>query len=261
LIHCWESRRAIASDRGQQWFEVGRVVLSLREHLPPAAGLLDGRHDPDDLIDGDPPVVDPHQHPADDVVDRRPLDALEPFQVSPQRATGLRSVLRRRRRGDLDVYVPLPVPVVGPHPARVPRQRGLEHAAGDAGDAPDVPVGDRVRAGDQRADRPDAGLGGRLRELERAAGHRRRGVHGGTGETAGRPRGLGEQSRGQDGGCDGEPGAGRRQPRNRPGRAAGGRDPAEQSHRRPLETTVAGDGTPGGRTRPLVVSGPAAPAR
>ena len=69
------------------------------------------------------------QHPAHDVVHRRPLDALEPLQVPAQRPADLRLVLRRRC-GDLHLDMPVAVVVAGPDPPGVPGQRRLDHARG-----------------------------------------------------------------------------------------------------------------------------------
>jgi hypothetical protein len=234
-------------DRGQEWFEVGRMVLALREDLLRAARLFDRSHDADDLLGGDPPVVETDQHPPDDVVDRRPLHAVEPLQVTAQRPADLGLLLDSRY-----CHLHGEVPVLARHPTRPSRERRLEHAPGDAGDAPDVPVGDGIRARDQRADRSGAGLGGGLRQLERSAGHSGRGVRRGAGEPGRGAGRLREQPGGQDRGCRGQAGTGHGHPGDRPGRPAGRLDPPEQCHRRPLQTTVAGEATPRGRERAVV---------
>ena len=83
-----------------------------------APGLLDGGDDADDVLDADPPVVEGDEHPADDVVDRRPLDAVEPLEVAAQGSPDL-GLLLGGRCGDLDLHVP----VVAPRPGGCARAR------------------------------------------------------------------------------------------------------------------------------------------
>ena len=178
--------------RGEERFEVGRVVDALREDLAAAPGLLDRGDDADDVLDADPPVVDDDEHPADDVVDRRPLHAVEPLEVTAEGSLDL-GLLLGGRCGDLDLHVP----VVGPDAAGVPRERRLHHPADHAAERADVTVGQRVGPGDRRAHCARTDPGHVLRDVQRLPGRRPCDLRAGAG-------GLADQSGGQHGGHSGE---------------------------------------------------------
>ena len=170
MIHCWESSSAIASVTCRVIAGIGRTLpvnatptaaVSMAASRTAAssgsrsagwswrcgktclaaARLLDRGDDADDLLDGDPPVVDTDQHPADDVVDRRPLHALESLQVTAQRPADL-GLLLGGRRGHLDVHGAR----ARPDTRRVCRARGgSSMPRATPARLPDVPVGDAGR--------------------------------------------------------------------------------------------------------------------
>lgn len=158
-------------DRGQQRFEVGRVVGALREDVPAAAGLLDLGDHADDVRDGDAAGVDGDQDPAEDVVDGGPLDALQSLEVAAERGAGLGGALVR---GGLELDLQ-PV-LVAPDAAGVAGRRGLEHALRRVGQVVQVTARERVRAGDDGADHP-------RRPHRGFSGHRGRGAYEGPGES------------------------------------------------------------------------------
>ena len=104
--------------RRHQRFEVGRMVRVEREDLRAAAGLLDRGDDLDDVVDPDPALVEGHQHAADGVVDRGPLDTVEALQLAAQRPLHRRATLDRGS-GELQVRTT----AGDPHAAAAPGRR------------------------------------------------------------------------------------------------------------------------------------------